>query len=303
LIRALVLGLALFLAAATGVRAQDMASFGPDVTAALEQLRAGDSRGAVAVLKSLVGQDRDDARVALGLLYYGGVEGLEQDGAKACALWSQAAARRGDAAHFAAECDQNGYAGARDAAKARTGYRAAIALGHVKSQCALGNMLVAGEGGAVDVAGGMRLCRQAAEAGDRDAQTDVGDYYLFGKVVTRDPAEARRWYELAAAQGQRNAAFTLGQIYWNADGVAKDQALAATFWRLAYAKGRKDAAPLLGMEAFTRVQSDGAPDGIDRAALDEALGWYEKAEREDPASRERIAEPLSILRALKKALP
>lgn len=282
--------------------ALDRLGIGKDVQAAVGMVMDGRPDEGRRQLEALAKAGRTDAAEILGeFLGEGGPMG--KDRRTACRWFETAARDRGDGRHNLAFCYETGDGGRRDLTEAARLYGEAGEMGFAKSSCALGNLMIAGKGVPKDVPGGVAQCLKGADGGDRDAQTDVGNFYLLGEVVTRDVVEARRWYELAAAQEQRNAAFTLGQIYWNGDGVAKDRARAATYWRLAYAKGRKDAAVLLGNEAFVRVQSEGAPDGIDRAALDEALGWYEKAEREDPASRERIAEPLSILRALKKALP
>ena len=54
----------------------------------------------------------------------------------------------------------------------------------------------------------------------------------------------------------------------------------------------------LGRDLF-----DGSRGAVDRAAVDEAIAWYERAAREDPASAARIAGPLDALRDLKAKLP
>ncbi|HRD45514.1 MAG TPA: hypothetical protein PLF78_03415, partial [Caulobacter sp.] len=88
-----------------------------------------------------------------------------------------ASGKRADAAHLTAECVQHGHDGVRpDPVRARGLFEAAAAMGFAKSKCALGNMLVTGEGGPADPPRGVALCRQAAEAGDPDAQTDVANY-------------------------------------------------------------------------------------------------------------------------------
>lgn len=88
--------------------------------------------------------------------------------------------------------------------------------------------------------------------------------------------QARAWYQKAAAQNQPDAAFVLGEIYWNGDGIPRDRAEAARWWKVAYEHGRSDAAKLLGDEAFNRARGPDE-DAWDVPALQEALGWYEKA--------------------------
>ena len=206
--------------------------------------------------------------------------------------------------HDLATCLFHGHGGTRDLVRARALYRQAADRGFARSHCALGNMLVDGLGGPTDVAAGLALCRRGAEAGEAHAQTDLGNYLLEGRVLPRDVVEARRWYLLAARQGQANAALVLGQIYWNGDGVAKDNAEAARWWRVAHEGGRLDAANLLGREAFIRVtRSATRPEALDRAALAEALRWFDLAAETDPseAKRTEARQAAALLRQLQTA--
>lgn len=274
---------------------------GPDTEKALKALQAGDP----APLRKRAADGDAGARVVLGGMLFSGAYGLQTDKPQACGLWREASADSPYASHLYAECKQFGHDGQPDPAQARTRFEAAGARGFLKSHCALGNMLIAGEGGPKDAARGVALCRQAAEGGDADAQTDLANFYLTGEIVPKDMVEARRWYTPAAAKRQKNAAYVLGQIYWNGDGVAKDRAKAIELWRVAYEEGRTDAALLLGNEAFTRVllpAPDGAKRQVDRAALDEAIAWFERAIAEDPGSAEKASKGLKIARDLKAAL-
>ncbi|MFT4254537.1 MAG: tetratricopeptide repeat protein [Caulobacter sp.] len=296
MIQALVLAVGLLTSSAAGAGGPVES---PAFLDAKAKLFAGDPEGKAA-LEALAREGDPDARILIGGAMFVGRMGYSPDKAGACRLFDQAAPSRPYAAHLQAECVEQGHDEvAPDPARARILYRAAADRGFAKSKCALGNLMIAGKGGAVDVPGGMALCREAADAGDGDAQTDLGDLYLRGQKVPRDMVQARAWYEKAAAAGHKNACFTLGQIYWNGDGVAKDNARAARLWRTAYDKGRLDAAALLGDEAFVRAA--GAKPKFDKAAMDEAIVWYEKALAQDPAAQARIGPRLDILRKIKAA--
>ena len=203
-----------------------------------------------------------------------------------------------------ATCYFRGDAVPQDLPRARRLYEQAAARGYAEAQCALGNMMIAGQGGPRDVAAGVVLCRRAAEAGSANAQTDLGGYMLVGEVMPKDAVEARRWLTLAARQHQANAAFLLGQIYWIGDGIVQDRVEAARWFRVAHEGGRADAAFLLGREAMERVmRSATSPESLDRAALAEALRWFDLAVETDPAeeTRARAREGASILRQLQTA--
>lgn len=108
----------------------------------------------------------------------------------------------------------------------------------------------------------------------------------------------------AAATGNADAAFFLGQLYWNGDGVGKDEAEAARWWRIAYAGGRADAAFPLGREAMAQVTRTSTCTGeYDRAALAEALRWFDLAARTDPseAVRAQARDGAALLRQLPTA--
>ena len=266
----------------------------------MEARASGGEAAFFITIRSLV--DRDDASAIelLGENYMFGGFGLPRDSAKACALFAKAAERRGDAAHNLARCYETGDGWAADAEKARVWYAKGAAFGYEKSNCALGNLMIAGTGGPRDVAAGVALCRKAAEVGVSDAQTDLGNYLLQGIGGARDAVEARRWYTLAAEQNQPNAQLVLGQIFWNGDGTAVDRIAAVKWWKLAYVGGRKDAAGLIVGGLFKQmiVERDGKAT-VDRSLLPETVSWLERAAAEDPdpARRQQFSETLASLKA------
>ena len=103
----------------------------------------------------------------------------------------------------------------------------------------------------------------------------------------------------AAEAGDGHAALMVGMIYWNGDGVPRDHSMAAHWFQIADKGGEPRAAKFLGDEAFVRVTqtATGKPEDADRAILDEAIGWYEKAVKiePDPAVRAQAQQRLDLL--------
>ena len=108
----------------------------------------------------------------------------------------------------------------------------------------------------------------------------------------------------AAVKGNGYAALMVGAIYWNGDGVAKDHAQAAHWFELADLAGETRAAKMLGDEAFTRLVKAGKPEDTDRAVLDTAIGWYEKAVEVEPLpqAKAEAQQSLALLTSLKQQL-
>ena len=108
----------------------------------------------------------------------------------------------------------------------------------------------------------------------------------------------------AAVKGNGYAALMVGAIYWNGDGVSKDHAQAAHWFELADLAGETRAAKMLGDEAFTRLVKAGKPEDTDRAVLDTAIGWYEKAVEVEPfpEAKTEAEQSLALLTSLKQQL-
>lgn len=247
-------------------------SFGPQAEQELVALQAKGDKSAAALLGEL--------------LIFGNRRG-GQDFARACD-YSEAAGRHASALHNLATCYFNGSGRPRDLVKARDLYRQSADMGFAKAACALGNMLIAGTGGASSPAEGLGLCQGAADLGLADAQSDYGGYLLTGRHIPKNAVEARRYLSLAAAQGQRNAAFLLGQIYWNGDGIDKNGPEAAVWWIRAYEKGRTDAALLIGNAALSLiVEAAQTKQPVATSVIDQAKFWFDTAAREDPDPKKR----------------
>jgi len=135
-------------------------------------------------------------------------------------------------------------------------------------------------------------------------------YAQAQQAATCDPqqeGEGTQWLapcKQAAVKGNGHAALMVGAIYWNGDGVAKDHAQAAHWFELADLAGETRAAKMLGDEAFTRLVKAGKPEDTDRAVLDTAIGWYEKAVEVEPLpqAKAEAQQSLALLASLKQQL-
>lgn len=267
---ALVLAGVLIAGSASGAMAQEPGGpqANPELTAVFFQMDGT----LLERLEPLVEQDIPGAREI-----YVGFQTLIEEGdwSAACATWESAASFSAEAAHFTAECYQNGNGGVEDDLKAAELYRLAGEGGYPKSLCALGNLYMSGEGVPQDTDRGVALCQRGAEMGDPDAQTDLGNFYLIGRGVPVDKVQARYWYEQAVVHRQRNAAFILGQMYWYGDEVEQSDAEAFRYWELAWEEGRRDAALMLARSHVAVAVRD--RQNIDRTALERGLEWYELA--------------------------
>ncbi|HSX55738.1 MAG TPA: tetratricopeptide repeat protein, partial [Sphingomonas sp.] len=228
-------------------------------------------------------------------LMQGGL-GLPVDPASACDWFERGAGKRGDATHNLALCYERGDGRPRDLARSRVLYQQAGTLGWVQAKCALGNLLILGQGGAVDAPRGVALCREAAETGNANAQADYGIFFLQGKIVPKDMAEARRWLTAAAEQKQANAAYLVAQIHWYGDGTPKDAAVAERWWRVAYDGGRKDAAIHVAQAISEQMPREGERI-TDLTRFPEWARWLRiaAAEDPDPAKRAKWKEAVESL--------
>jgi len=123
----------------------------------------------------------------------------------------------------------------------------------------------------------------------------------------QEEGQGAQWLALcerAATQGNGHAALMVGAIYWNGDGVAKDHAAAARWFEKADLAGETRAAKMLGDEAFGRLVKAAKPEDTDRAVLDTAIGWYEKALEVEPVPevKAEAQQSLAMLSSLKQTL-
>ena len=264
-----------------------------ETRAAAHQVSGGDRTAGLDRLETLAGGGDVDAHNVLGELY-AGVGGVQRDRPKSCEHFRSAREARPSAAHNYGQCLWEGAYGARDFAEARIWYGRGADGDFLQAKCALGNMLIRGEGGPAEPERGVALCREAADAGEPNAQADMGDHYGGGRGVTQDYAIARQWYERAAAQRQRNAAFQRGVLDWNGLGGPIDLISASRWLEQAYEAGRKDAAILVGRSAFIRAVPNAPRGPVDVVLLAQAKHWYEISVVEDPDPEARARSAVML---------
>lgn len=285
----------LLLGAATAATAQDEET-SPAVRAAVARIADGvDIPGNLRTLETLAEGGDLDAHNLLGELY-SGLAGVPRDRLRSCGHFRVARESSASAAHNYGQCLWEGAWGERQLPEARIWYARGGNGGFLQAKCALGNMLIAGDGGPADPERGLALCREAAEAGEPNAQADMGDHYGAGSGVARDYVEAGRWYRLAAAQDQRNAAFQLGVLHWNGLGTPIDLAAAGDWFERAHGVGRKDAAALVARAALIRAGEANLDPAGRRALLDRAGHWLSIAMREDPDQEQRAWAAVALAR-------
>lgn len=238
----------------------------------------------LASLQKLSDGGDESAEILVAEVLNGGLFGVKRDAKRACDIFERFNKKYSEAAHNFATCFyQNDSGGPQDFVRARAEYANAIAMGWKDSSCALGNMLILGQGGAKDVDRGLSLCLQSAQAGLAHAQTDYGTYYLMGKIVPKDAKIAYTWLQKAADQQHANASSLLAQMYQKGDGVKSDNAKAAELFGVAYKGGRRDAAYNIAMinASWLITKADGKT-RLDTAYLTETMKWLEIAAKEDP---------------------
>lgn len=281
-----------FLAFGGAASAQD-AEVSPELRAAVRQIAAGEPDQGLARVQALADSGDLEAHNLLGELY-SGLAGVAADRPRSCEHFRMAREARPSAAHNYGQCLWEGAYGERDFVEARVWYQRGADGGFLQAKCALGNMLIRGDGGPAEPERGLALCRQAADAGDANAQADMGDHYGAGRGVAQDYAMARQWYERAAAQGQRNAAFQRGVLDWNGLGGPVDLVSASRWFEQAYRAGRRDAAKLVGRSAFIRAVPHAPRGPVDVMLLAQAKQWYEIAVVEDPDPQARAQSAVML---------
>lgn len=222
-----------------------------------------------------------------------------------CAALAESGAETAAEQHNLATCYYAGVRVARDLARARALYEQAASRGHGKAQCALGRMLMRGQGGEADAPRGVILCRAGAEDGDADAQAELGRLHLFGAFgAEHDLALARRWLMRAAEQGEGGAALLLGQSYWNSEEGGRDAAAAARWGEIAFEAGEPAAALLVAQALLHALSEGGPPDQADPDDVDAAILWFTRAAASEPDAEKRqvAVRMLARLRDIRERL-
>lgn len=143
---------------------------------------------------------------ALAQAYYAGLDGAEQDFAKA-ADWYRKLAQSGDvsAQTSLGLMYARGYGVSKNMAEAQRWWSYAAAQNDPGAQFNLGLGYVRGEGVAADPALAARWFREAAQRGHVQAQYNLALLLHEGKGIERNPQEAYYWVKVAALQGDERA--------------------------------------------------------------------------------------------------
>jgi TPR repeat protein/uncharacterized RDD family membrane protein YckC len=268
-------------------------------------------------------QGDPDAINSIGFYYQHGLGELQQDYAKARAMFEQAAAKDWPPAiNNLGLLYEKGQGVDRDYAKARELYERAAANNHAQSMINLAVMYAQGMGEPVDWAKSAAWELKAANLGSADAMYYMGiryersdqgvsqDYvaakdwyeratqkgygpaierlggFAFNGYVARvDYGEARRLWEVAAAKGVTRAMLELGEIYSGGKGTPKDETKASEWYSAAANAGDAN-----GMAVLSARYSEGVGVPVDCHA---ALAWAQSAADK---SSERGANELAKLK-------
>jgi TPR repeat protein len=138
--------------------------------------------------------------------------------------------------------------------------------------------------------------------------SSIGAHAEDAAVCAPQPGHAAQWLgacQKAAEAGDGHAALMVGVMYWNGDGVLRDYPTAARWFQMADKANEPRAAKLLGDWAMVRLAQASKPEDADRAVLEEAIGWYQKALQIEPvpAARTLAQQRLEMLSHLKQQLP
>lgn len=165
------------------------------------------------------------AQADLGIAYYSGVGGIEQNYAESH-RWFTLSAKRGNGD----SCNK------------------------------LGVMYRNGLGVTADPERALLWFSMGANLGDSYAQYNLANSYMHGEWVARDYAQAARWHKQAAARGNADSQYFLGCLYADGLGVEKDLDMAAELLIAADRGGHTEAANVLDkLSALEDNPEDGTP--------------------------------------------
>jgi len=183
-----------------------------------------------------------------------------------------------------------------DYAQARRDLDTLAKHGMVKADCALGRLVMIGQGGGRDAKLGLEYCRAGADAGDPAAAVEVAKAYLDGKIVARSPSAAAGFLGRAADLRHGEGAYMLAELYRTGEGVQKDDEVAARWMRVAAEGGDKRAPFRLGEHFYLKGIKPEERKVIDESAT-QAAAWYMIAAEldPDPGQRSRAKDQLQLI--------
>jgi len=152
-----------------------------------------------------------------GQNYYHGLNGIEQNDAKASTYFFKAAAKgHANAQNYLGVMYENGRGVEKDDGEAFKWYEKAAAQAHATAQNNLGFMYQHGRGAEQNDDKAVALYRKAANQGYAIAQNNMAFMCLHGRGVPKDDVAALEWYRKAADQGYVTGQDTL----WHGKGIA-----------------------------------------------------------------------------------
>ncbi len=205
---------------------------------AQKALAAGEYKTAFQEYMSVAKEKKNPlAQFTIGLFFQLGW-GREIDHVTACEWFGKAAAGNiPAAAHFYAECLNNGVGQTPDPAQAAVWYEKAASLGHFTSICSLAELYMEGSGVPKDPVKALSLCQKATNRGIVPAQTQMGKFLLEGDDSIRDFTQALGWFQLAAQNKSLEAQYYLGVMARDGKGQPKANETSIYWFELAASQG------------------------------------------------------------------
>ena len=183
-----------------------------------------------------------EAQRSLGICYYEGGNGIEQDYAQSV-KWLRKAAEQNDAVgqRILGRCYYKGQGVEQDYDQAVKWIRKAVEQNDSPAQELLGVCYYFGQGVEQNYARAVQWFRKSADQGDVDGQFCLGMCYYRGHGVEQNYEQAVPWLRKAAEQGYLDAQYWLGLCYLMGQGVEKNIAKAVEFYLKAAERGHVEA--------------------------------------------------------------
>lgn len=169
-------------------------------------------------ITDLAEKNNSEALNLLGLLYYFGYGGMEQDYDKSFE-WTAKSAEQGNPSGMSnlANCYEYGQGTEVDYEKSFSWYEKAAKLNSYRAYYGLGNHYYYGRGVDQDYEKAYNNYKIAADNGNSEAQNSIGYMYNVGYFVKKNNDEALWWYRKAAEGGNITAQTNVGIMFENSE--------------------------------------------------------------------------------------
>ncbi|KAF9435528.1 hypothetical protein BGZ76_006111 [Entomortierella beljakovae] len=196
-------------------------------------------------------QGYNNARIAIGLLYYHGY-GVPQDYIKAMGWYLKAAEKvdyqTNGSAHLGVgllyEC---AHGVLQNDAMALEWYLKAAGYGNKVAQFNIGTYYRDGRGIPQCYSKAMEWFLLASSRGYPRAQTSIGQLYFYGRGVRQSYEKSMEWFLKAANQGHSNAQFNIGLLFKDGKGILQDYSKAMEWFLRAANQGHMNAQYYIGL--------------------------------------------------------